>query len=167
MDAAVSTSARATTAGEARYRLDYPLAPARAPRVIALDRGADAIVRRVAALPWDSARFYLSTGAPTSDGNGGDPDDLWLKEAAGLDARLSDVLAGVDAVIMVATNDEGASTAALVGAACTDRAIMSAGIIVGEHVVDRTVAALRPHARILLVSEDQGDLDALLLAVRA
>ena len=53
----VSACAEATTAKEAAFRIDYPLSAARNTRVVALDAGAEEIVRRAAELEWGLARF--------------------------------------------------------------------------------------------------------------
>jgi len=157
--------ARAATAAEARYRIRRPVAPARAPRVIALDDGAAEIVRRTAALPWATARFYTCAsgeGTPQLHGIEGRP------------ATLADELATADVVVMIATDDGGAGGAHAVGTACRQRGIMTAGLVVPNTGVDadadaadRAVAAMRPHARVLLPGADESDVVELLTALRA
>lgn len=163
-----STSAQATTAYESRFRIDYPLAPARDVRVIALDSGAESIVRQASGLPWNTARFFVCGSAAGTDGSRDSPDDVNL---SGLDSRptsLTAELVGAGAAIVVATTDARASAAAIIGAACTVRGIMTAGIVVGTDTDSyATVAALRPYARVLIVSNDENDLVALLSALRA
>src|SRR4051812_50222022 len=56
----LSESARAASASETRYRIDVPIAPARAARVIALDERAAAVARHLAERPWAHARFYTA-----------------------------------------------------------------------------------------------------------
>jgi hypothetical protein len=167
----LSNSARATTAEESRFRLDYPLAPARAVRVVALDRAAEEMVRRVAALPWDTARFLIAAdSAPVGDGvsnSTGDKAGLGLRGLDGTATSLDLELVDVDVVIMVATTGSAAAAAATIGAACSARTIMTAGIVLGNDWTQATVAVLRPFARVLMVSADEGDLTALLTAVRA
>lgn len=46
-----SQSARAASAAEARHRIDVPIAPARAARVVALDDRAARVAARLAAHP--------------------------------------------------------------------------------------------------------------------
>ena len=163
----LSSSARATTAAEARFRLDYPLAPARGARVVALDSGAEPIVRRVAELPWDTARFFVSEISQSSADFDGGPVEVDLRRLDGSTTPLSTELAGADVTIMIATTDVGAEAAAIIGAACTVRGIMTAGIVLGDADTYLAVSALRPYARVLIVSTDENDLDALLTAVRA
>jgi hypothetical protein len=157
-----SSCARAATAAEARYRIDRPIAPARAPRIVALDDGAVEIVRRVASLQWANARFYAC------EANGEDADGTLLRGVNGSTATLADELASADVVVMIATSDEGADCAYTIGKACWQRSVMTAGLVVSDGPgADRAVAALRPHARVLLPSADETDVVDLLTALRA
>src|SRR5690606_14981348 len=101
-----SSCARAATAAEARYRIQRPVAPARAPRVVGLDDGAVGIVRRVAGLDWANARFYAWRDAGL------------LQGVDGGSATLDDELASADVVVMIATSDGGADAAHTIGEAC-------------------------------------------------
>lgn len=165
----LNSCAKAATAAEARFRIDYPLAPSRATRVVALDDAAVAVVRRVAELPWATARFYTSDGLgafPT--GAGAAPDDLALRTAEGAEVVLRDELEGVDAAVMVAGSDGGAAAASSIGLACSLRGIMTAGLVLSDGAqVASALTALRPHARVLLVPGDEEDLVQLLTALRA
>ncbi len=77
-------------------------------------------------------------------------------------------LEDADVVVMVATTDADAAAATIIGAACTVRAIMTAGLVIGDPArIDRAVAALRPHARVLMVTSDERDVIDLLTALRA
>lgn len=167
----LSSSARATTADESRFRLDYPLAPARGVRVVALDPAAESMVRRVADLLWDTARFLVvddTRRAGDGDGAcGGVGAGFGLRKLDGSATALGLELVDVDVTIMVASTDSAATAAATIGAACGVRAIMTAGIVIGNDWTQATVSVLRPYARVLMVSADEGDLIALLTAVRA
>jgi hypothetical protein len=69
---------------------------------------------------------------------------------------------------MVATTGSDAAAATIIGAACTVRGIMTAGLVIGEReLVGATVAAVRPHARVLMVSSDERDVIDVLTALRA
>jgi hypothetical protein len=139
----LNSCARAATAAEARYRIDRPI-PGRSARVIALDTGAEEVVRRVAARPWSDARF-LTAGEATPD-------------------QIDDA----DLVVIVAQADDGAETAAAIALECQRRGIMMAGLIVGERLeASAAVSAIRPYAPVLLVSGDEEDLAELLTALRA
>jgi hypothetical protein len=155
-----NSCARAATAAEARYRIDVPIAPARGVRVIALDEGAAAVASRAAAESWCNARFFVCEGVAD--------DRLALRGIGGATAELVDQLFDADVVVMVATEDAGAAAAYAIGKACWERSIMTAGLVIGEdYDAEYAVAALRPHARVLLPSADESDLVELLTALRA
>ena len=77
-------------------------------------------------------------------------------------------LANADFMMMIATADDGAEAATAIGNACTLRGIMTAGLVfAGSRDATAAVAALRPNARVLLVSRDEEDAAEVLSAVRA
>ena len=138
-----SSCARAATAEEARFRIDRPIG-GRAALVVALDDDAAGVVERVAELPWQGARFVRS-GA-------GVPDELDSSDVA----------------IMIGTAGADAEAASRIAAACSERGIMTAGLILGPRAeVRATIAALRPYARNLMVTDDEDDVAAVLTALRA
>ncbi len=165
----LSSCARAASAAETRYRIDAPIAPARAARVVALDAGAAEVARRVAAEEWASARFLVCDGVAPGSGSGVlSVDDLVLREIDGTPASLDEQLADADVVVLIATEDAGAASASVVGRACFERGIMTAGLVLGEGFeAEGAVVALRPHARVLLPSADDDDVTELLTALRA
>jgi hypothetical protein len=137
--------ARAATADEARFRIDRPIG-GRIALIIALDDEAGDVVERVAERPWGEARFF--------------------RRAA--EVRLADELADADVAIMVGTAAADGDAAAAIGRACAERGIMSAGLILGDRSdVAAAVAALRPYARNLMVTDDEDDVAAVLTALRA
>jgi hypothetical protein len=69
---------------------------------------------------------------------------------------------------MIATDSGGAGAASVIGEACSRRGIMTTGLVFGEgSEVAAAVSALRPHARVLLVSSDEDDVPEVLAALRA
>jgi hypothetical protein len=155
----MSNCARAASAAEARFRITVPIAPARAPRVVALDRGAAGVVSRVAGRRWANARFYVCERLAPG---------ILLREVDGTPAQLDDELSSADAVFMVATEDSGAACALAIGRACAERGVMTAGFVLGDgYETDGAVAALRPHARVLLPTADESDVVEVLTALRA
>jgi hypothetical protein len=161
----LNSCARAATAAEARFRIDAPIVPSRATRILALDDGSVDVVSRVARMPWASARFLTCWAGVQSDA--GRLAEISLRTIDGAPTELSDELAGVDVVVMVATSDAGADAASVVGAACTVRGIMTAGLILGTGgAAHAAVAALRPHARFILVTGDDQDVAEVLTALR-
>jgi hypothetical protein len=163
-DTSLSSCARAATAAEARFRIDAPVESRRA-RVVALDEPAAEVLRSVAGLEWASARFFVCDTV----GMAGDvtADDVLLRGIDGSPAVLSRELEGAHVVVMVATQDSGADCAYAIGKACWERAVMTAGLVLGDGSMTlAAVAALRPHARVLLPTADESDLVELLTALR-
>jgi hypothetical protein len=136
----LNSCAVAATAAEARFRIDRPIG-GRSARVVALDDGAADAVGRVAEQQWQGARFF--TGEELSP------------------AELDDA----DLVIMIATDGDGADSAAEIAQACSARGIMTAGLILGDSA--EAVSALRPYARVLMVTDDEHDVSEVLRALRA
>jgi hypothetical protein len=155
--AGVSACARAATAEEAAFRIDYPLAAARNTRVIALDPEAERIVRSASGLTWGQARFYVATHP-----------GLELVTMAGERVQLAGEIAESNTVVLVSTDGSNAEAVATIGAACKVRGIMTAGLVVtdAQHTHD-ALSTLRPYARILLVPAEEDDLVELLRATRA
>ncbi|MDQ7908901.1 hypothetical protein RB614_30660 [Phytohabitans sp. ZYX-F-186] len=153
----LNSCARAATAAEARFRIDAPIVPSRGARVFALDGPAEEIVRRIAARPWATARFF---------GHAGDGRVRPLVGVSTVD--ISAELDGADVAVLVATSPDGARAAAAVGEHCRARGTMTAGLVVdgGAGALD-AVAMLRPYARVLLLTGDEDDIAAVLTALRA
>jgi hypothetical protein len=160
--------ARAATAAEARYRIDRPIA-GRSARVVALDEGAAAVVRRVAEQPRSDARFFVAEGPASGAGAAnGAAADVVLRAIDGTTSLLSDELPDADVAIVVATSDDGAGAASTIAHACDALGIMAAGLILGDRLeVGAAVSALRPYAPVLLVTDDEGDVSEVLTALRA
>jgi hypothetical protein len=160
--------ASAATAAEARFRIDRPIAGGSA-RVIAMDEGAAEVVRRVAEEPWGAARFLTSeTRRSGADGGNGASADISLRSIDGSGSSLSDELAEADVAIMIATSDHGAEAAAGIARACAERGITTAALILGDRPdLGAAVSALRPYARILMVTADEDDVSEVLTALRA
>lgn len=161
----LSSCAKAASAAEARYRIDRPIAPSRAGRVVALDAGAADVLARTAELEWANARFYVCESA------GQDAQSVLLRGIDGGPATLADELASASVVVMVATSDAGADCAYALGKACWERGVQTAGLVLGDGTDEGTqaaaaVAALRPHARVLLPKADENDVVELLSALR-
>jgi hypothetical protein len=162
-----SSCARATTAAEMRYRIDRPIRGRRGARIVGLDPGADAIVERIAHEPWGHARFF-ALAEPVGEVGDGGSESVTLRGADGAVSSLLAELDEADVVIMVATIESDAAAATIIGAACTVRGIMTAGLVIGDRaLVGATVAAIRPHARVLMVSGDERDIIDVLTALRA
>jgi hypothetical protein len=157
----LASCARAASAAELRYRIDKPIVPARAARIIALDDTAASAAGRLADLPWAHARFYLCE--PAAD----DAFGFRLREIGGPSFPVSGELTGTDVVVLVA-GTSGGEHAAAIGLVCAERSIMTAGVVLGSDrsAAPDAVAALRPYARVLLTTADESDLLELLTALR-
>jgi hypothetical protein len=141
----LNSCAYAATAAEARFRIDRPIG-GRSALVVALDAAAAAVVDRVAEQPWGAARFFRSPGDP----------------------ELIDEIPEADVAIMVGTADADGDGALTIARACAERGITTAGLILGELLeVGAAVSALRPYARILMVTDDEDDVSEVLTALRA
>ena len=158
--------ARAATAAEARFRVNYPNSTIRASRIIALDSEAASVVGRISGQRWKGAHF-LTYKEPAS-GADAPRSDAILRSSDGAETRLSDELDGADVAVMVATADRGAEAASIIGKACALRGIMTAGLVVGDgDGLDDAVNALRPYASVLVVSADEDYVPEMLGALRA
>lgn len=154
----LSSSALAATSKEAFYRINYELTSARSTRIIAFDEHAAKVVAAVSRGEWGQAQFY------TASASGHELVNL-SGETRGMTAEIEHS----DSVIFVATNSLDSHALASVGAACRERSIMTAGLLLLDDGPLRgdTLAAIRPHARVLLVPADEDDLFELLTAIRA
>jgi hypothetical protein len=161
----LNSCARAATAAEARFRVDYPNSKTRASRIVALDKEATALVGRIAAEPWNGAHFL--SYQETSSGDPLQPDAI-LRSVDGAESRLSDELDGADVAVMIATAGRVSEGAAIIGKACAIRGIMTAGLVMGDGKgLDDAVLALRPYASVLVVSPDEDYVPQMLVALRA
>src|SRR5262245_27622711 len=99
-----SESARATTAAEARYRIDAPNSRPRHVMVVALDRPSETVVKRLAQLPWSRAGFFTASAFASAKPQPGAGFSMqgWLSDLAGRTKNLIDEVAAADLVVMVA-----------------------------------------------------------------
>lgn len=164
----LSSCAQAATAQEAAFRIDRAVDLVRATRVIALDAGAERLIRKVADQTWSDARFLLIDPEAPEVGQGEHGTDLVLKDHHGQRTHLSEQLEGADSVVMVATTSKDAAPVRTIGEAAMLHGIMTAGIVFGENEAVRDVVlAQRPYARVLLISREDDDLAEMLTALRA
>ncbi len=157
--------ARAATAAEARFRVNYPNSTTRTSRIVALDNAAASLVSRISGQQWKGAHFL--TYKEAIHGEDGLPLDAVLQSFDGTETRLSDELDGADVAVMIATPDREAEAAAIIGRACFSRGIMTAGLVLGDNGVDDAVTALRPYAAVLVVAADEEFVPDMLEALRA
>jgi hypothetical protein len=169
----LSESARMTTAEEARYRIDYPNSKPRAVKVVALDPPSEQVVKRLADGPWQRASFFASVkfdGAPR--GGEGWNMKAWLSDLAGRTKDLVDEVASADLIVMVASAGTKPGAAAVIAEACAVRKVMTTALVIGSEAstdeeLSRTLAALRPHASMLVIASNDDYIEAMLTALRA
>lgn len=164
----LSSCARAATAAEARFRMvGSPPSPRRS-RIVALDEHAAEVVLRVAASHLGDARFLIHRpDAPIATADR-DAAEVVLTAANGESVYLNEELDEADMVVLVASADDGAAAASIIGDAATRRGIMISGLVLGGgRSASAATRALRPHARVLLRSDDEEDLPDVLTALRA
>lgn len=159
--------AAASTASEYRFRIDRPNSAPRVSRILAVDDGASAIVEDLAGQTWEGARFLTFEAATPIDGEQ-PPAEARLRATDGTKHRLSDLLVRADVAVMIATNDTGSEAATIIGHACAERGVMTAGLVVGDRAgAEEAIATLRPHAMVLVVLDDERDAVDVLTALRA
>ena len=172
-EAMQSESARMSSAAEAKFRIDRPNSQPRAVKVIALDCSSERIVKELAAAPWQRASFLTASsfsGAPRA----GEPFSIggWLNDLAGRTKDLVDEVNSADLVVMVATAGQNAAAATIIGEACAVKHVMTTALILGgatssDETISKTLAQLRPHVMMLVISSADEYIKDMLTALRA
>ncbi len=166
----LSSCARAATAAEARYRVQYPNSLTRTSRIFALDAEAAEAMYAVTEDPWDNAHFLTLSSHGKID-PGTEPDALPLSHPDGSAANLTQELEGADVVVLLATDGSSEGAAEVIARACYERKIMCAGLALGkgksQMSLDRVVNSMRRFARVLVVAHDEDYIPAMLTALRA
>jgi hypothetical protein len=158
----LSECARASSAQEAGFRVDYPNSLARRIAVIALDRPAERVVRRLAQRRWNAATFMTTAGE-------GSPAIGWLRSLAGEAVDLLDQMRAADLVVTVSTAGESAEDSALIAEACDLHRIMMTALVIdpASAALPGTMRPLRAHAAMLVVAKGEDYVEAMLTALRA
>jgi hypothetical protein len=166
-----SESAIMASAGQARFRIDRPNSRPRATRIIALDDRSEASVKALKDRGWSGARFLRYIGARKASAQL--PSlaiDATLRDADGNGVSLMKEVSGADTVIIVTATDAAADAVEIIGNACAPRGIAVTGLVLapgGEGTLARTLAALRPHTSMLVVSRGEDYVGEMLAALRA
>ncbi|KMK65014.1 hypothetical protein [Puniceibacterium sp. IMCC21224] len=166
-----ASCARATTAEEARFRIQYPNSRTRASRIFALDGGAAEAMYGITEDPWNGAHFLTLANATPVDPEATDAKDLPLAHPDGTQAALGDELEGADVVVLLATNGDNEGAAEVIAREAYHRKIMCAGLALAkgasDRSVDRAVNSMRRFATVLVVARDDDFIPAMLTALRA
>src|SRR5215510_13473167 len=167
-----SESARVTTAEQSRFRINDPNAKPRAVKVIALDRKAEPVVKRLSELKWNGATFFTACAFAAQPHSGKDFSMTgWLADLAGRSRDLVNEVNGADLVVMVATAGESAA-AAIIGEACSLKRVNTTGLIVGgahasDDALSKTLSQLRPWSLMLVIANADDYIEDMLTALRA
>jgi hypothetical protein len=166
----LSSCARAATAEEAAFRIQYPNSSMRTSRIFALDAAAAEAMYAVTEDPWENAHF-LTLSPNATVGAAHAPADLPLSHPDGSAADLLAELDGADVVVLLATDGSSEGAAEVIARACYERKIMCAGLALGRgkspEALDRVVNSMRRFARVLVVAQDEDYIPAMLTALRA
>lgn len=172
MQLGVSESARATTAAEAKFRIDYPNSKPRATRIIALDAASHEALKRHRASASPGARFlrYVKSRKGSASLPAFNVDAV-LTDDEGRETSLIDEIMGADIVVMVTAAGTTPEAAAIIGNACFGASKMSTGLVLrdgaNEAETAATLLAMRPYAAMLVVSEGDDYVGEMLAALRA
>ena len=164
----LSTCARATTAAEARFRIDAPNARPRTVKVIALDAGSERVLRKLAQGDWKNATFLRAPqGHAASQPVGG-----WLAGLAGETMNLIEEIASASVVVTLSTAGENSEMAGVVAEACRAQGKLLTALILdaegaSEAALLKTLVPLRPHASMLVVASGEDYVEGMLTALRA
>lgn len=163
----LSECARAATIEEARFRVVYPNSAPRKIKVIALDKSAECVVRRLAQKHWNSATFMMMAAEGTSDRVRD-----WLNNLAGEAVNLLDQISAADLVVTVSTAGENSDDVAVIADACSIHRVMMTSLLIDrasapEPMLLETMMPLRAHASMLVVAKGEEYIEAMLTALRA
>lgn len=156
-----SESARATRAEESRFRVAAPNSRPRTIAVVPLDAAAAGLLSALRDGGWQRAIFLDL--APGED---------WLAELPGRTRALVEAVEAANLVLLVATAGADARAASLVAEAAQARGRMVAAVLLDSGDADpvaleRSLAALRPHAGMLVLADGTDYVAAMLEALRA
>jgi hypothetical protein len=168
-----SESARASSAAEARFRIDAPNSRPRAVKVVALDRPSQALAERLEQDRWGGASFL--TASAFSAGTRPDAPfsmQAWLSDLSGRTRHVLKEIDGADQVVMIAAAGESVPAAEIIGEACSLKRVATTALIVGgesasDEALSRTLAQLRPWALMVVVAGSDAYVADMLRALHA
>lgn len=167
----LASCARAATAAEARYRVQYPNSRTRTSRIFALDAGAAETMYAITEDPWNNAHFLTVANTAPVDPATTQAADLPLAHPDGSRADLAAELEGADVVVLLATRSDNEGAAEVIARETYNRRIMCAGLALSkaqkDGTVDKVVNSMRRFATVLVVAQDDDYIPAMLTALRA
>ncbi|MEW6453351.1 MAG: 3-methyl-2-oxobutanoate hydroxymethyltransferase [Pseudomonadota bacterium] len=166
-----SESARASSAAEARYRINAPNSKGRAIKVIALDHPSERVVKSLAARQWNGATFFTASAFGDVPRKG-ESFAGWLSDLAGRTKNLVEEVTGADLVVMVAQAGENAAAASIIGEACSLKRVNTTALVLGnpgisDEALSKTLSQLRPWSLMLVISGAEEYVADMLSALRA
>jgi hypothetical protein len=166
-----SESARASSAQEARYRINAPNSKSRAIKVIALDHPSERVVKSLAERQWNGATFFTASAFGAAPAKG-ESFAGWLSDLAGRTKNLVEEVAGADLVVMVAQAGEDAAAASIIGEACSLKRVNTTALVLGnpnisDEALSKTLSQLRPWSLMLVISGAEEYVADMLSALRA
>jgi hypothetical protein len=161
----LSESARISSAGEARYRVQAPNSTPRATKVVALDAASEVVVRRLARGTWKDATF-LTAASHDEAGDGA------LRDLDGRARSVTDEVDAADLIILIAGPGGHAQAVSPIGQACSLRRVMTTGFVIGitsasESELSKTLAQLRPWSLMVVIASSDDYIDDMMSALRA
>lgn len=170
----LSQSALATTAREARYRVNYPNSAPRAVKLIALDDKAVPVVERlVRANPRRGGLVPLAPAPAAQGGTTGTVTSIkaWLSDFAGRIKTMIGEIDPADLIVLVATAGEDAPLASIIGEACRARGVPVTALILdsdatADAALSSSLARLRPYTSMLVVARGHDYVEEMLSALR-
>jgi hypothetical protein len=174
----ISESARASSAGEARFRISDPNSARRLVKVVALDGPSAALIKGLAQHQWDGASFLIATTPDMAT----TPDPLAHPHANSATEKLTDItgqrkdlaneIGSADLVVMIAMAGESAANASAIGAACRRSGVTLSGLVLAktstpDAVLSETLAQLRAWTQMLVVASAADYVADMLTALRA
>jgi hypothetical protein len=166
-----SESTRATTAAEARFRIDAPNSRPRSVKVIALDHPSERVVKELAQRQWNRATFFTASAFGAAPKQG-ESFSGWLSDLAGRTKNLIEEVNTADLVVMIAAAGESAEAASVIGEACsvkrvTTTALVLSGSSISDEALSKTLSHLRPWALMLVIASAEDYIADMLTALRA
>jgi hypothetical protein len=149
----LSESARMSSATEARFRVPAPASVARIVNVVALEPACDDVLAKLSERSWNGVSFFPASAV------------------ADRNRELVETVASGDLVVMVAAAGADASTAALVGRACSDKRVHTAAFVLrnastSDDELARTLAQVRPWSLMVVIAGDEGYVEDILRSFR-
>ncbi len=137
------------SAAEARFRVQAPASNRGVVAVVALDAPSEGVAARLADASWNHARFLTAASS-----------------------NLLEEVEAADLVVMIASPGGDARAAAVIGAACSARRIMTTALVTGaetasDKALSDTLAQLRPWSLMVVIANSDEYIEDVLTALRA